>query len=148
MLLRGSEEISSGRCEPVQRRSLGLIWRLMICIAVFAWLTGLTPVARAAQTVTIDCSNRKVQVSAVDQGQETPRLWAYDGQVYELLNGEFGAVFHVAPAPSTSPDEFEIHNSLHMGVIEALIHNNGQLVASAGGLAPGDKAVFAIRCKQ
>ena len=75
-------------------------------------------------------------------GNFTPKLTAYDGQAYEMVQDTSGDVLQVANTPSVSSQEVEVRNNLQTGSINANIYRDGKLLATKTNIAPGQKADF------
>lgn len=87
-----------------------------------------------------------VTVAASDSyGNYTPQMQAYPGDAFAMTKDSSGDVLTKLSAPATAPDEYELHNQLRTGAIDALVYRDGKLFASKTSLAPGQKAVFSFK---
>lgn len=83
------------------------------------------------------------EVCAADSyGNFTPRMTAFEGQAYDMVQDNSGDVLQLSQTNATSPNEVEVRNKLQQGSINACIFRDGRLLATKTNMAPGQKAVF------
>jgi hypothetical protein len=85
------------------------------------------------------------QIGASDSwGNYTPRLNAYNGQLFHLAPGTSGDILGVA-GTATSSKQVQLRNDLSKGAINAFIYKDGLLLAAKTAIAPAQKAVFEFK---
>lgn len=84
-----------------------------------------------------------LQISVSDSyGNYTPRLPAYNGQVFEVIKSASGDILQLLTNVSTSPSQFQVRNRLNIGAVNVNCYRDGKLLAVKTNLTPGQQAVF------
>lgn len=88
------------------------------------------------------------QVAAADSyGNYTPKLAAYDGSAFEMVERASGHTLQPSQHFASNIDEVEVRNNLTRSAIDANCYKDGKLLAIKTNLAPGQKAVFKFNPK-
>ncbi|WP_163407523.1 hypothetical protein [Flavobacterium ajazii] len=87
-----------------------------------------------------------LEVSVSDfRGNSTPRIFAGEPQVYEMVRTASGNVLQVSPNRAEKFSQFEVRNNLGPGSVDVNCYKDGKLLMKKRNLLPGQKAVFGLR---